>query len=174
MTILIVYWTLKGLVVSSFAFIYWVYFTFFFDYYIEKKCFYSFRSSHYFYKIAALNQCQTMISTKPITICLCKCSILIKVAGYKKKCFYPFRSSHYFYKIAALNQCQTMISTKPITICLCKCSILIKVACYRPLNEIPSLVKDFDHAISLMLCGTAILKNIYFSRISSSMAASVH
>ena len=82
-----------------------------------------------------------------------------------KICFYLFRSSHWeiFYKIAALNQCQTN------GICLCKCSIHIKVANYRP----QLFFKDFDHTVSLLLCKIVTLKNIYFCRILSSMAASV-
>ena len=67
MVILIVYLTRKGFA-SLFAFInfvdiwlfHWMYFTSFFDHYIEQNiCFYPLRSSHWeiFYKVTVLNQC---------------------------------------------------------------------------------------------------------------------
>ena len=72
-------------------------------------------------------------------------------------------SSHWelFYKIAF------KISAKWIS--LGKCHVLLQL--YQ--NWTSSLVffEDFDHTISLILCRTDILKNIYFYRTPSSVAA---
>ena len=63
--------------------------------------------------------------------------------------------------------------------CLLKCSILVKVAGYRPAtllnsNFFTGIFQNFDHVISVILCRTANLKNVYLFRTHSSTATSAH